>query len=44
VTGDEELLRQAFLNIVQNACQAMRQGSCRHEHGFGGRRAVQVRG
>jgi len=26
VTGDEELLRQAFLNIVQNACQAMASG------------------
>jgi PAS domain S-box-containing protein len=26
VTGDEELLRQAFLNIVQNACQAMPSG------------------
>jgi signal transduction histidine kinase len=26
VTGDEELLRQAFLNVVQNACQAMPSG------------------
>jgi PAS domain S-box-containing protein len=26
VTGDEELLRQAFLNIIQNACQAMPSG------------------
>ncbi|HET7874136.1 MAG TPA: ATP-binding protein [Methylomirabilota bacterium] len=26
IAGDEELLRQAFLNIVQNACQAMPQG------------------
>jgi len=26
VSADEELLRQAFLNIVQNACQAMAKG------------------
>ena len=26
VSGDEELLRQAFVNIVQNACQAMPDG------------------
>jgi PAS domain S-box-containing protein len=26
VSADEELLRQAFINIVQNACQAMQEG------------------